>query len=74
MSGWVGLPTVSGPLAEHASGFERWLAAKGFSAQGAWPRVWQFDHLSQWLEREGLRVDELTPARLEEFLTARRQA
>ena len=74
MSGWVGLPTVSGPLAEHASGFERWLAGQGFTAQGAWPRVWQFDHISRWLEREGLRAGELTPARLEQFLAARRQA
>ena len=74
MGGWVGIPAVSGPLAEHASGFERWLAAKGFSAQGAWHRVWQFDHLSRWLEREGLRADQLTPARLERFLAARRAA
>ena len=74
MGGWVGTPAVSGPLAEHGSGFERWLAAKGFSAQGAWHRVWQFDHLSRWLEREGLRPDQLTPARLERFVAARRAA
>ena len=74
MGGWVGTPAVSGPLAEHASGFERWLASKGYSAQGAWHRVWQFDHLSRWLEREQLRPDELTPARLEQFLAARRAA
>lgn len=74
MGGWVGTPAVSGPLAEHASGFEQWLAARGFSAQGAWHRVWQFDHLSRWLEREGLRLGELTPARLEQFLAARRAA
>jgi site-specific recombinase XerD len=61
-------------LAEHASEFERWLAAKGYSAQGAWHRVWQFDHFSRWLERERLRADELTPARLERFLAARRAA
>jgi site-specific recombinase XerD len=61
-------------LAEHASGFEQWLAAKGYSAQGAWHRVWQFDHLSRWLERERLRPDELTSARLEQFLAARRAA
>ena len=74
MGGWVGTPAVSGPLAEHASGFEQWLAAKGYSAQGAWHRVWQFDHLSRWLERERLRPDELTSARLEQFLAARRAA
>lgn len=72
--GWVGTPAVSGPLAEHAAGFARWLAAEGYSAQGAWPRLWQLDHLSRWLEREQLRPEELTPARLEQFLAARRAA
>jgi site-specific recombinase XerD len=37
-------------------------------------RIWQFDHLSRWLEREGLRPDQLTPARQEQFLAARRAA
>ena len=37
-------------------------------------RIWQFDHLSRWLDREGLRVDQLTPARQEQFLAARRAA
>ena len=74
MGGWVGTPAVSGPLAEHASGFEQWLAAKGFSAQGAWHRVWQFDHLSRWLEHGRLRPDQVTPAHLEQFLAARRAA
>ena len=72
--GWIGTPAVSGPLAEHAAGFERWLAAKGYSAQGAWHRLWQLDHLSRWLEREQLRPDELTPGCLEQFLAARRAA
>ena len=61
--GWVGIPVVSGPLAEHASGFERWLAAEGYSELGAWHRLWQLDHLSRWLEREQLRPEELTPVR-----------
>ena len=72
--GWIGAPGVSGPLAEHASGFEQWLAAEGYSAQGAWHRLWQLDHLSRWLEREQLRPDQLTAARLEQFLAARRAA
>jgi integrase/recombinase XerD len=74
MGGWVGTPAVSGPLAEYAPGFEQWLAANGYSAQGARHRVWQFDHLSRWLECERLRADELTPARLQQFLAARRAA
>jgi hypothetical protein len=39
--GWVGTPAVSGPLAEYASGFGQWLTSKGYSAQGAWHRLWQ---------------------------------
>ena len=38
------------------------------------PQDLQFDHLSRWLDREGLRVDQLTPARQEQFLAARRAA
>ena len=72
--GWIGAPVVTGRLAEHASGFERWLAAKGYSPRGAWHRLWQLDHLSRWLEREQLGPDELTSPRLEQFLAARRAA
>ena len=74
MSGWVWAPTVSGPLAEYAMGFERWLRTRGFSGSGVSQRIWQFDHLSRWLEREGLGPDELAPARQEQFLAARRAA
>jgi len=72
MGGWVWAPTVSGPLAEHAAGFERWLRTRGFSGSAVSQRIWQFDHLSCWLERGGLRPDELTLARREQFLAARR--
>ena len=50
--GWIGTPVVSGPLAEHAAGFERWLAAKGYAPQGAWHRLWQL-RSSQPLARAG---------------------
>jgi hypothetical protein len=33
--------------------------------------MWQLDHLSRWLEREGLVPDELAPERAEQFLAAR---
>src|SRR6266568_7593375 len=68
----VWTPTVSGPLAPFAAGFESWLAARSFSRRSVPRRVWQFDHLSRWLEREGLAPGELTPARVEQFLAARR--
>ena len=74
MGRWVWAPTVSGPLAGHATGFERWLRTRGFSGSAVSQRIWQFDHLSRWLDREGLRLDQLTPARQERFLAARRTA
>lgn len=74
MGGWVWAPTVSGPLAEHATGFELWLRTQGFSGSGVSQRIWQFAHLSRWLEREGLRLDQLTPVRQEQFLADRRAA
>ena len=63
MGRWVWAPAVLGPLAGHATGFERWLRTRGFSGSAVSHRIWQFDHLSRWLDREGLRVDQLTPAR-----------
>ena len=53
MGRWVWAPTVSGPLAGHATGFERWLRTRGFSGSAVSQRIWQFDHLSRWLDREG---------------------
>ena len=67
----VWAPTVSGPLAPFAAGFESWLVARNFSRRSVPRRVWQLDHLSRWLECEGLAPGELTPARVEQFLEAR---
>jgi hypothetical protein len=53
---WV----VRGPLAPWAAGFDRWLAARGFSPWSLYHRLWLLDSLSRWLEREGLGTDELT--------------
>ena len=64
--------TVSGPLSLYAAGYQRWLAERGFARPSR--RVCQLDHLSRWLECEGLRPDELTPERVERFLVARRAA
>lgn len=70
MDGWVWAPRVSGPLAPCAEGFERWLLAQGFERSSAGNRLWQLARLSGWMEREGLGADELTPERVEQFLTA----
>jgi hypothetical protein len=65
---------VLGPLAPYAAGYERWLLARGFASLSLPRRMWQFDHLSRWLEREALSADQLTPGRAQEFLVARRNA
>jgi integrase/recombinase XerD len=67
-------PTVSGPLAPYAAAYRRWLVDRGFcaGAHAVACRVWQLDHLSRWLEREGLAVDRLTSEEIARFVAARR--
>jgi integrase/recombinase XerD len=69
---WV--PVVSGPLAPFAAGFASWLTSRAYSPSAAADRLYQFDRLSRWLEREGLGVGELTGEQAERFLAARRAA
>ena len=69
---WV--PVVSGPLAPYAAGFASWLASRAYSPWAAADRLYQFDQLSRWLEREGLGVGELTGEQAERFAEARRAA
>ena len=69
---WV--PVVSGPLASFAGGFESWLGSRAYSPSAAADRLYQFDQLSRWLEREGLGVGELTGGQAERFAAARRAA
>jgi integrase/recombinase XerD len=69
---WV--PVVSGPLAPYAAGFASWLRSRAYSPSAAADRLYQFDQLSRWLEREGLGVDELTGEQAERFAAARRAA
>ncbi len=69
---WV--PVVAGPLAPFAAGFESWLGSQAYSPSAAADRVYQFDQLSRWLEREGLGVGELTGEQAERFAAARRTA
>jgi integrase/recombinase XerD len=63
---------VRGPLAAHASGYRDDLIARGYPLDAVRLRLWQLDHVSRWLEREGLAPGELTPARVDEFLEERR--
>jgi site-specific recombinase XerD len=69
---WV--PVVSGPLAPYAAGFESWLRSRAYSPSAAADRLYQFDQLSRWLEREGRGVGELTGEHAERFAAARRAA
>ena len=69
---WV--PVVSGPLAPFAAGYESWLRSRAYSPSAAANRVYQFDQLSRWLQREGLGVGELTGEQAERFAAARRAA
>jgi integrase/recombinase XerD len=69
---WV--PVVSGPLGSYATGYASWLAVRGYSRWTVSHRLWQFDLLSRWIEREGLSPNELTHERVEAFLAARRAA
>jgi integrase/recombinase XerD len=74
MGGRLWVPVASGPLARYAAGYGSWLAARGYSSWTISHRLSQFDLLSRWLEREGLRPDELVPEQVGRFLAARRAA
>jgi integrase/recombinase XerD len=65
---------VRGPLAPWASGFDGWLAGRGFSPSSVFHRLCLLASLSRWLEREGLGAGELTGERAELFLAERQAA
>jgi hypothetical protein len=65
---------VRGPLAPWASGFDGWLADRGFSPSSVFHRLCLLASLSRWLEREGLGAGELTGERAELFLAERHAA
>ena len=70
----VWAPVVSGPFAPYAAGFESWLNSRSYSPSAAADRLYQFDQLSRWLEREALGVGELTGEQAERFAATRRTA
>ena len=63
---------VSGPLAAYRDGFAAELAGRGYAAGSAQHQVGLLAHLSRWLDSRGLGAADLTAARAEEFLAARR--
>ena len=70
----VWYPAVSGPLSAYAAGYVAWMRARSYSPSAISDRLWQFDQLSRWLDREGLPVVELTLAQCLRFAASRRAA
>src|SRR6266581_5432284 len=64
---------VTGPLARYADGFRADLAAQGYAAESADRNLRTLAHVSRWMADRGLSTGQLSIARLEEFLRARRQ-
>lgn len=64
---------VSGPLAMYADGFRADLAARGYAAGSADQNLRTLAHVSRWMDGQGLSAGQLSAARLEEFLEARRR-
>lgn len=63
---------VRGPLAQYACRFRRELVRQGYTPNSASNQLQLMAHASRWLASRDLGVDELTPARIEEFLATRR--
>jgi integrase/recombinase XerD len=72
MGGKPSAVRVIGPLAPHVMGFRRELGRRGYTPNAASDQLRLMAHVSRWLEGCGLLLDELTQARVEEFLAHRR--
>ena len=64
---------VTGPLAMYADGFRADLASRGYAAGSADRNLRTLAHVSRWMDGQGLSAGQLSAARLEEFLKARRR-
>jgi len=64
---------VTGPLARYADGFRADLAGQGYVAGSADRNLRTMAHVSRWMQDRGLSAGQLSIARLEEFLQARRR-
>ena len=69
MVSWV---QRGGPLAEFADGYRDELACRGFTANSVVTHVVLMGQLSRWMAEAGVAVEDLAPARIEEFLDSRR--
>ena len=50
----VWFPVVSGPLSAYSAGYGSWLRSQSYSRSAISDRLWQFDQLSRWLDRDWL--------------------
>ncbi len=66
--------TSRGPLDGLRAGFAADLERQGYSSATAGPYLRRFGNLSGWMAREGLRVEDLSPAVVERFCAACRAA
>lgn len=65
---------VTGPLESYVSGFVAALVERGYTPVSAAHQLRLMAHVSRWLASEGWGPDDLSPARVEEFVAARRAA
>lgn len=65
---------ISGPLVCFAAEFRAALEVQGYRPNAVGCQLYVMAHLSRWLQSGGLDVGDLTPARIEQFLVARREA
>jgi integrase/recombinase XerD len=65
---------VAGPLELYVSGFVAELVERGYTPVSVAHQLRLMAHVSRWLACEGFGPDDLSPARVEEFVTARRAA
>jgi site-specific recombinase XerD len=64
---------VTGPLAMYADGFRADLAGRGYAAGSADRNLRTLAHVSRWMDGRRLSAGQLSAARVEEFLEARRR-
>lgn len=64
---------VRGPLAAYADGYRMGLASLGYTPNSVESQIWAMAQVSRWLEVQHLTVADLTSARVEQFLTGRRE-
>lgn len=65
---------VTGPLEPYVSGFVAELTERGYTPVSAAHQLRLMAHLSRWLAAEGVGPDDLSLARVEEFIGVRRAA